>query len=305
VAEGSVATVSMSEVLTSGANLNFKQKITAQIKITRNVTCQFIKLINKAIKSQFIKAKNHFRHLKRKFAKSDPNAEVFMMFEAEGQLQGVIFLKPDKVLFSQVNLSKVYFQGTNLRGVRFLGVNWWQPAFKRNGLYDEIFIGKSSDGPFRHLYLPILEETCRNTRVALEENKSFNMASDFYIAEMEAVRQQQNILERHILSVTALYRFVSRYGTSVGTSIRVLALIYFLHVSSSLYIHSPIPLTELIDEFMATALRSIKVMLLAQPETKSGAISNGQSWLDVGLRLIGPIQIAMIAMAFRSRIKRH
>lgn len=295
----------MNAVLSGGSNLTIKQQIKLSFQKVMNFCWQNIKQFNISLINQFNKYQNHFQYLRRKFARSDPNAEVFRMFELEGQLQGVTFLKPDKVLFSQVNLSKVYFRGTNLRGVRFLGVDWWQPALKRNGLYDELFIGKSSDGAFRHLNLPVLEETCRNARVALEENRSFNIASDFYIAEMEATRQQQNILKRHLFSVTALYRFVSQYGTSVGTAIRVLTLIYLLHVVSSLYVHSPIEITSLQNQFISTALRSIKVLLLMQPETKDVIITNSQSWLDVGLRLVGPIQIAMIAIAFRTRIKRH
>lgn len=297
--------VSSGAVLSGGMNLTIEQQIRRGIQKTKSFFYQNIKQVKTSLINQRNKAQNYLRQLFRKYAKTDPNAKLFRMFEAEGQFQEVVFLKPDKVLFSQVTLSKVYFQRTNLRGVRFLGVDWWQPAFKRNGLYDELFIGKSSDGAFRHLYLPVLEETCRNARIALEENRSFNIASDFYVAEMEAARQQKNFLAQHLFSVTALYRFVSQYGTSVGTAIRVLTLIYLLHVVSSLYIQSPVEIASLLDQFMTTALRSIKVLLLAQPDTKDVIITDGQSWLDIGLRLVGPIQIAMVVIAFRARIKRH
>jgi hypothetical protein len=222
------------------------------------------------------------------------------MFEGEGQFQGVIFLKPDQILFSEVDLSRVHFRGTNLRGVRFLGVKWWQPIFNRNGLYDEVFIKRSVDGPFRHVSLPVLEETCRNARVALEENRSFNTASDFYIAEMEAVREQQGFCRRHLFSVTALYRSVSRYGTSVGAAFWMLSLIYFLHVTGSIYVQLSIGLEPSLEEFLEVALRSLKILLLVRTEHIME-----QSWLDIGLRILGPIQLAMLAIAFRARIKRH
>jgi len=222
-------------------------------------------------------------------------------FEGEGQFQSVIFLKPDQVLFSEIDLARVHFRGTNFRGVRFLSVKWWQPAFNRNGLYDEVFIKNTVDGPLRHLSLPALEETCRNARVALEENRDFNTASDFYIAEMEAVRGQQSFLRRHFFSVTALYRCVSRYGTSVGTVLWVLCLIYLLHVTASVYVGQ----VSSVSEFLDLALRSLKVLLLVRIESSNMAIVAEQAWLDISLRLLGPIQIAMLAIAFRARIKRH
>ena len=215
----------------------------------------------------------------------------------------LLFLKPNQILFSEVDLSRVHFRGTNLRGVRFLGVKWWQPVFNRNGLYDEVYVKSSPDGPFRHLSLPVLEETCRNARVALEENRSFNAASDFYIAEMEAVREQQSFCRRHIFSVTALYRSVSRYGTSVGAAFWMLSLIYFLHVTASIYVQLPIGLVPSLEEFLEVALRSLKILLLVRTEQSLTLMP--QPWLDIGLRLLGPIQIAMLAIAFRARIKRH
>ncbi|MCW5601392.1 pentapeptide repeat-containing protein [Nitrosomonas sp.] len=305
VISDSIQIDSCRSAVSCGANLITKQQTRLNFQKVLNYCYQNINQIKISSINKFNKCKDYFWCLRRKFARSDPNVEVFRVFEEESQFREVTFLKPDKVLFSQANLSKVFFQGTNLRGVRFLGVDWWQPALKRNGLYDELFIGKSSDRAFRSSHLPVLEETCRNARIALEENRSFNIASDFYIAEMEAARQQQNIIIRHLFSVTALYRFVSQYGTSVGTAIRVLVLIYLLHVVSSLYIHSPIEITSLQNQFISIALRSIKVLLLMQPETKDVIITNSQSWLDVGLRLIGPIQIAMVVIAFRTRIKRH
>lgn len=297
--------VFMNHELSGEKNITIKQLFKIGFQKVHKFYSKLRKQFSTFLSNLHKKFKNILQNLHRKYAKSDPNVKFFKVFESEGRLEGVIFLQPDKVLFSQLSLSKVYFRGTNLRGVRFLAVDWWQPILKRNGVYDELFISKSSDGAFRYSNLPVLEETCRNIRVALEENRSFNLASDFYLAEMEAVRQQQSFFRRHFLSVTALYRFVSRYGTSVGTAIRVLFLIYLLHIASSLYIQSPIEFTSFFKELMTTALRSIKILLFVQTETQNATLTPAQSWLDVGLRLVGPIQITMVAFAFRSRIKRH
>jgi uncharacterized protein YjbI with pentapeptide repeats len=227
------------------------------------------------------------------------------MFEVDGQLQDVVFLKPDQTTFSQVDLSHVYFRGTNLRGIRFLGVVWWQPRLERNGLYDELFIRLSKDGPFRYQNLPVLEETCRNARVALEENRSFGIASDFYVGEMEAARAQLSFLKRHLFSVAALYRFVSRYGTDVGVALRVLALLYSLHLAGTLAIQFGDGATLSVGVISEATLRSFKVLMQQNPETITSIGSHFQAWLDAAFRVLGLIQVAMVALAFRSRIKRH
>lgn len=248
---------------------------------------------------------SHYKSILRHFAKADPDSQIFRMFETEGQLQDAVFLKPDQTTFSQVDLSHVYFRGTNLRGVRFLGVVWWQPKLKRNGLHDELFIRLSKDGPFRHQHLPVLEETCRNARVALEENRSFGIASDFYVGEMEAARAQLNFLKRHLFSVLALYRFVSNYGTNVGASLRVLALLYALHFSLTLDTQFEASAGLSVEKISVVALHSFKVLVQQAPDTFVSAGLNFQNWLDAAFRVFGLIQVAMVALAFRSRIKRH
>jgi uncharacterized protein YjbI with pentapeptide repeats len=293
------------------ATISTGRKPTIRERILKKMTAARIWIRDKwrRLKRQRIewakKVQGHYRALLRQFAKTDPGTELFHMFESEGHFEDVAFLKPDQTLFSQVDLSRVYFRGTNLRGVQFLGVKWWQPKLGRNGLYDELFIRLSKDGPFLHQYLPVLEETCRNARVALEENRSFNMASDFYVGEMEASRAQLGLLRRHLFSVAALYRFVSQYGTCVGVAIRVLVLLYALHFAGTLAIQSDGGGTMSVGEIAEAALRSFKVLMQQTPETSALDGFHFQAWLDAGFRVLGLIQIGMVALAFRSRIKRQ
>lgn len=259
----------------------------------------------RSLKKSVENFRNRSRAIQRQYAKIDPSAEAFRMFEAEGHLESIIFSKPDQTLFNEVDLSRAYFRGTNLKGVRFLGVNWWQPKLKRNGLYDEIFIRFSKDGPFRHSTMPVLEETCRNARVALEENRNFNAASDFYLAEMEAARLQFNLLRRYLFSVNALYQCVSNYGTSVGRALRILLWLYVFHLASSIYLELPSGQLPELSKVLEASQRSLKILILAAPALPGVQSSVQQTWIDLILRVLGPVQIAMIALAFRSRIKRH
>jgi uncharacterized protein YjbI with pentapeptide repeats len=250
--------------------------------------------------------RDRYERFRRRFARSDPNVEIFRVFGAEGQLQDAVFMQPEQTLFSGVDLARVFFRGTNLRGVRFLGVNWWQPKLRRNGLYDELSIRYSSDGPFRYQSLPVLEETCRNVRVALEESRSFNVASDFYIAEMEAARARLPFFQRHLFSVQAAYRFVSRYGTSVATAVRVLASLFLLHMGMTIWLRGKTDVQLLIGSILDTGLRSLKILVPLQGFDRDWMASSGpQAWIDTVFRVLGLIQIAMLVIAFRARIKRH
>jgi hypothetical protein len=247
-----------------------------------------------------------FHKVVRSFSTQNQGTKIYRVFEGEGQLQNVVFVKPDQVSFSEVDLSRVYFRGTDLRGVRFLGVNWWQPKLGRNGLHDELFIRLSKDGPFRFQNLPALEQTCRNVRVSLEESRDFNVASDFYIAEMEALRSRLPFLKRYFFSVAALYDFVSYFGTSVGRGLLVLAYLFVLHLELTILIHSPETITQLMACIPDDALRTVKILSLQM--VGYGDQSNlpiEQRWIDAIFRILAPIQIAMLVLAFRARIKRH
>jgi hypothetical protein len=248
---------------------------------------------------------SQLQRLRRRYARSDPNTEQFQMFAGEGQLQNLIFAKPEQTLFSQVDLSRVYLRGTNFRGVRFLGVNWWQPKLGRNGLHDELFIRHSEDGPFRYQNLPVLEETCRNVRVALEESRSFNVASDFYIAEMEAVRARLSLLRRTVFSVPAMYRMVSNYGTSVGAAFRTLILLIFVYVLVTVGLEAAWETGRVASVAGDAWIRAVRVLIFQTSDLAWHSVPVGQVIADSLLRVLGLIQIAMLVLAFRSRIKRH
>lgn len=261
--------------------------------------------VRNEIKLSLRRGINAVNRIRRRFAATSPDERVFRVFEDEAHFEGVVFLKPDQTLFTQVDLSRVHFRGTNLRGVRFLGVSWWQPRFKRNGLYDEVWVKESPDGPHRARSMPVLEETCRNARVSLEENRSYSVATDFYVAEMEAARAQLGLFRRHIFSVNALYRTSTRYGASVAVGFRTLAFLLVIHVLLSLIVLATNDVVLTAQHVSETGLRSVRVMLLHAPESAEGQLPLRQGWLDTAFRLLGVAQMAMIVLAFRSRIKRH
>jgi hypothetical protein len=228
-----------------------------------------------------------------------------LVFEKEGQLQNVTFYKPEQVVFKDVNMSKVYLLGTNFRGSRFLGVNWYQPKLKRNGLHEDSWIRDFGDASHMQKYFPQLEESYRNIRAALEDNLNYQAAADFYVGEMDAQRSQLNIFQRHFFSVIALYRVVSNYGTSVFRAFVVLILIILLHFGLSLYLNDyKSHDTQFIYQLLQ---RSFAQFTFQNLDEASYWVVHpfAQKWLDIGLKLLGISQLAMLIFAFRSRIKRH
>lgn len=260
--------------------------------------------ITRKLRSDMKTLGQKLKGIKRKFATRDPDTTVFRVFDGEAQFQNALFLRLERTVFSQVNLSNVLFLGTNLRGAKFIDATWWQPAFRRNGIRDEEFVRFSNDGPFRYQTLPALEETCRNVRVALEENRSFDKATDFYIGEMDAARLQLGFLRRHIFSVLALYNSVSHYGSNVGVAFRFLVLLILMYLSLTLLLQTPNGSLLSLSDISQTGLASFKTLLF-----QAGAAGDNrglvQGWLDAVFRILGVVQATMVTLAFRARTKRH
>jgi len=162
--------------LSSGGATSTHGRLRRVLYASARVAANCFKRCTRAVGHTVTKLITVFREavsrLRHRYRRSSPDTAVFMVFGGEVEFTSVNFLSPSLVGFSDVDLSKAYLRGTNFRGARFLNINWWQPRLRRNGLYDDLFIARSTDGAFRWRYLPVLEETYRNVRVALEDSRS-------------------------------------------------------------------------------------------------------------------------------------
>lgn len=242
----------------------------------------------------------------RRLIPDESGIQLNRVFEGDVQLSQVIFAKPDAVVFSQVDFSKAYLVGTNLRGVRLLDVKWSQRYLGRRGLYDEVFALKSQDAAFQKYYWPLVEETYRNVRVALEDNKAYQDASDFYIGEMEARRKQFSWLRRNFFAVGTWYKAATRYGTSVGFALwnmLLLAACYFL-ITVSLAGTADIG-NEGVHVLVGPLRRTLDLLTLQGHLEVISSDSPLQFVVDALFRVLFAIQAALIVIAFRNQIKRH
>jgi hypothetical protein len=232
----------------------------------------------------------------------------------------VDFRRPDRTHFISVDLSQAEILGTDFRGVQFYDVNWFISGLGRNGIYDEIKLKQSNDLELIHFMQRQLEEAYRITRLSLEVNKDYNTASDFYIGEMDLKRQSMNSLRRYFLSVEAWYETLSTYGTSPKQAIKLFAYLCLLHISICTYLltndftfqniigttaHSN-PLNPFLwTKFNIHITHTLQVFTLQKVNLASTFDTNAIKLTDAIFRIISPIQIAITALSFRSRIKRH
>lgn len=229
-----------------------------------------------------------------------------------------IFAKPTQTIFQDVNLKKASFKSVPLIGVRFYNTEFYQEELKRNGLYNDIreiqrknpikrkwfkkkIIDERSRARFRHLI-----HEYRQIRMAMENNKDFVKAHDFYIGEMEA-RQQ-----RDWSFLLYLYNFSSKYGTNYVRAISVLLSLFLFHIFLTTIISTDLTLQQLCTRpNLSSAWESLGEISLHSFGTGTlqrigllKHISGWQAFIDIVFRILIPIQAAMFVLALRNKTKR-
>lgn len=248
----------------------------------------------------------------------NPPPEMLYLFGSETHFQSVRLGKPESVSFVQVDLSNTRLSHTYLKGVTFTDVNWWQPRLRRNGLFEDVWSQFGPDKEYRRTFLPQLEQLYRHVRVALEDNKDYPAANDFYIGEMEAARKQKPFLQRALFSLPAIYRILSGYGTRPGRALLVFVLLICAHAiltaslvpaDTSYRTAFSFPTTDncivvSIESAIAYLTHSLRTATLL----RAGPTIEPAGWALVAdsiLNVLGPIQLALSVIALRARLKRH
>jgi len=307
----------------------------SRIKIVWNKLKSFVIQIassyKKELNEQKTKLSTSIQNFKNRFPHEDEDITA-QLFYSEVEFRNAVFEKPKQVTFDGVDLRKTSFVNIDLLGVRFVRCNFYQVELNRNGIFDEVKFG-SSHYHVKQRYQPRIESSCRSIRLTLEDQKDFSTANDFFVGEMNAKRRQLPFIKCYLFSVLALYRYVSKYGTS---PIRCLIFIIAVAISHSLivdnYISTNLPtwnnsisilgkgilnldanqIGESFDSLIGSIERSIrnlvysletmtlkkkKIFELTEPDTFI-AVSN----LIAGV--IGPVLTVLFGLTVRTRIKR-
>lgn len=278
-------------------------------------------------KSVFNKVKVQTSKIRKRFPYDEQGVDESHLFYGQVNFANVVFEKPASVSFLHVNLIRTSFENTDLKNVYFTGCNWYQKELKRNGIEQE-YRNDSSDYHSRRLFLPRIESTCRNIRHALEDNKDFALANDFFIGEMEAKRKQLPFLKREFFSLLAWYRAVSNYGTSPWVCLRFIVLVGLTHAllvlphieeyknvntilyaetsnywetlnvwSKSIWSHIVELPKTMVYSFQVMTLQKVKIITLT-------ATSETLNVLNFIASIIGPALTLFLGLCVRTRIKR-
>lgn len=169
-----------------------------------------------------------------------------------------------------------------------------------------------TDSVERKYLLPELERQYRDIRVALEDSKDYRSATGFYVGEMEARRRQMNILRRYSFSVEALYKLLSHYSSNPTRAIGVFLLFTSLHALITWRLLAQTNADRLdqlkqlctgADCVRAYFTNSLNVLTVRRRDFID--LGGWHDTLDTIFSIIGPIQIALIALALRTMVKRH
>ncbi|WP_151483795.1 pentapeptide repeat-containing protein [Streptomyces albicerus] len=167
------------------------------------------------------------------------------------------------------------------------GTRWWSPPPERDLGKIEIV------EPAR------LEVLYRQLRKALEDSKNEPGAADFYYGEMEMRRAGARRGEQLLLW---LYWLVSGYGLRAGRAITVLltmVALLALGMKCAGFPGEPVPyLDALLYSLRATIAVDVKSTTVPENVNRWGQI------FQILLRIVGPLLVALAAMAIRNRVKR-
>jgi len=246
-------------------------------------------------------------------------------FTKEVDLSFVKFLRPEKVQFHKIDLSKFRFLETDVGNVHFTDVSWNTENGKgRNRVFDEV----SLEPYFSQFDYALIAQLYRRLRANYEENLRYSEAGDFYIGEMEMTRKaERNIFRKFPL---LFYKAISNYGESyylpLGWLVIFLVVIFplffmitGLHSINSAgnnlppyvidykwdfsSIESFMPSMQKLKDYGTSFLYTMSVFSLVR-EKKYTTINNYGHGLFVAESILTPVFMAFFLLALRRRFKR-
>lgn len=247
--------------------------------------------------------------------KEDIHDKIFSKDEVDFTYVG--FLKPEKVSFRKVDLSKFRFLGTDLRKVEFVDVNWDRKR-GRNRIYDEI----EPDTVTEKFDYPLIAQVYKRLRGNYQENLNYAEAGDFHIGEMEMRRKgEKNPFNKGIIQ---LYKLLSNYGESYWRPLAWILLFLFLFFpilfmysgiepvaqSQTSYVinydldASSISLNkEKVADYLKSFVYSLSVFSLVREKQYRPIDNCGHLWMVLE-SILSPVLIAFFLLALRRRFRR-
>ena len=224
--------------------------------------------------------------------------EKNLVFNDEADFSMVTLKAPEEVRFQHVNLCRARFLDTPVHKVQFTDVEWAERD-NRRCVYDEVGPRLLSEEKSYSLIAQLYRQLKKN----YEEQRDYPGAGGFHYGEMEmTLRMHQERKEWFSWLLTRAYKFLSGYGEKAERAI-VIALAILLvpalcYDLGSMTLNHP---TKFLRDFTDYLLQSLGYMTFRIYETP---IKWWWKILMVAQAILGPIQLALTALALRRKFRR-
>lgn len=230
--------------------------------------------------------------------------EANMMFKPETNVsfQGARIHDPEQLTFHTVLLRPSWFVDTDARNLNFINAKWHRLLNNhKEFLQNEISVLQDQNIQSPH---SLLAKTCRELYTNYEEKREYPTAGEFHYWSMYALRKEGLW---HFGFIRTLYGWMSGYGERPNRAFGALVFIwaaftmsYWLFGPEALAIPS-IP-AESVENLWQSAVYSLSALARLRPNPVP---EFGLFQLLVTLEgLLGPLQIALFALAVRRKVMR-
>jgi uncharacterized protein YjbI with pentapeptide repeats len=229
--------------------------------------------------------------------------------------------KPEQVTFHTVLLHPGWFVNADVRKVNLTDVKWYgMPGGPKGTLDEEINALEARDVEASHT---LLAQACRRLSANAEENREYPLANEFHYWAMDTVRKGswvqfkgltlRGLLKKeawqdigeHFGLITTLYWALSGYGVRAARAFWALVVIWAAFATLYVLVN-PSEFKDFgqgIGYLWQTAVYSLLALARLNPEPRPD--EPGLFQFLVGLEgILGPLQIALLALAVRRRVMR-
>ena len=212
--------------------------------------------------------------------------------------------KPEQFTFNTVLLHPGWFINADVRKVDFTDVKWYgMPGGPQGTIEAEVkaLEEREVESPYT-----LLSQACRRLSANAEENREYPLANEFYYWSMNALRKEG---WRSLGAIGTLYWALSGYGVRARRALGVLLTIavvfaglYMLLGPNALQVSSASNPVQVMKHAGQAVVYSLSTMARLNPEPKPNP---GLFQFLVTIEgILGPIQIALLALAIRRKVMR-
>ena len=201
--------------------------------------------------------------------------------------------KPEQFTFNTVLLHPSWFINADVRKVDFTDVKWYgMPGGPEGTIEAEVkaLAERGVKSPYT-----LLSQACRRLSANAEENREYPLANEFYYWSMNSLRKQG---WRSLGAIGTLYWALSGYG--VRATRAFLVLVGICAAFAALYMIFGPPKLEDLGQALVYSLGAVARLNPEPRPTEPGVFQ----FLVIVEGLLGPLQIALLALAVRRKVMR-